>query len=78
MMQALRCRPFVAGSLLVRRGIPLQQRCHATSSRKTNLHLISRSPAATEALATLLAEAGRPGDVFLLYGNVGAGKSHFR
>jgi len=42
-----------------------------------SLSLMSRSPGHTAALAATLAPALAPGDVILLAGEVGAGKTHF-
>lgn len=40
-----------------------------------NLEIVSHSPEQTRKLGTRLGELARPGDVFLLVGNLGAGKT---
>lgn len=44
----------------------------------SHLSLLATSPAATELLAEYFASDLQPGDAYLLYGSVGAGKSYFR
>lgn len=50
-------------------------RCMHSDAR---IDLISTGPEASDRLAEFIASASAPGDAFLLYGEVGAGKSHFR
>lgn len=78
-MHALRIRPSLIGHAgpLVRGGLRARSASNIVPSAR-HVKLVSHSTGATDALAELLAEAARPGDVFLLHGNVGAGKSHFR
>uniref|UniRef100_A0A1D2ACX5 tRNA threonylcarbamoyladenosine biosynthesis protein TsaE n=2 Tax=Auxenochlorella protothecoides TaxID=3075 RepID=A0A1D2ACX5_AUXPR len=49
-------------------------RCMHSDAR---IDLISTGPEASDRLAEFIASASAPGDAFLLYGEVGAGKSHF-
>ena len=49
-----------------------------TPADDASLDLLATSQAAMQAVAAVLARDRRPGDVYLLYGSVGAGKSAFR
>jgi hypothetical protein len=50
----------------------------ATDHSAPSLELVAASPLATQLVAHYFASSILPGDAYLLYGEVGAGKSHFR
>lgn len=82
MLAAARCRwPLArltsAGRACSARVHTCRQVCSAGPGLRT-LTFLSTDPQATSGLAELLASVARPGDVLLLRGNVGMGKSHFR
>jgi len=52
--------------------------CSTIEQSAPSLELIAASPFATQLIAHYFASSILPGDAYLLYGEVGAGKSHFR
>jgi hypothetical protein len=52
--------------------------CSVIDQTAPSLELIAASPLATQLVAHYFASSILPGDAYLLYGEVGAGKSHFR
>ncbi|KAL4527304.1 hypothetical protein Ndes2526B_g08993 [Nannochloris sp. 'desiccata'] len=55
----------------------LRTSCSAIDQSAPSLELIAASPLATQLVAHYFASSILPGDAYLLYGEVGAGKSHF-